>query len=385
MPHRLHYRKPLTSLSTYIKFCSRTLAVDDQSEETVPRLKSVWSLVRNALGEPLPAYQELTIAGDRCRSGEDFDSEVEENIDELDENLVRCPSKGRERGYHEAEPNDGINRLKTRMTNAHSPSSKEVDLKHQLPGLLRPPVGDLWDSVEVEEVAKHGTLPTSKDKDQVAHKLTTSASRGSTLYRGSLTPLPSCIPPTPLNHYRPHDYVFRKYLDDQHGIRYAYAARFSRSMKKLEFHKHGDHKWSHNDLSRVDDFINFWASRDLKVSARAGGKKKESGTAWRGKNDSLTAPTNHATVGDVEDSSYIRGQTPEVDSDDGTTDISTLESEDAVINKSTNDPISSNKPDNQLTAEIRAPLWIRAMDADLKGDYATADKLFQVIRNLRTI
>ncbi|KAH9462446.1 hypothetical protein Pst134EB_006339 [Puccinia striiformis f. sp. tritici] len=93
MPHRLHYRKPLTSLSTYIKFCSRTLAVDDQSEETVPRLKSVWSLVRNALGEPLPAYQELTIAGDRCRSGEDFDSEVEENIDELDENLVRCPSK----------------------------------------------------------------------------------------------------------------------------------------------------------------------------------------------------------------------------------------------------------------------------------------------------
>ncbi|POW10662.1 hypothetical protein PSTT_05900 [Puccinia striiformis] len=376
---------PLTSLSTYIKFCSRTLAVDDQSEETVPRLKSVWSLVRNALGEPLPAYQELTIAGDRCRSGEDFDSEVEENIDELDENLVRCPSKGRERGYHEAEPNDGINRLKTRMTNAHSPSSKEVDLKHQLPGLLRPPVGDLWDSVEVEEVAKHGTLPTSKDKDQVAHKLTTSASRGSTLYRGSLTPLPSCIPPTPLNHYRPHDYVFRKYLDDQHGIRYAYAARFSRSMKKLEFHKHGDHKWSHNDLSRVDDFINFWASRDLKVSARAGGKKKESGTAWRGKNDPLTAPTNHATVGDVEDSSYIRGQTPEVDSDDGTTDISTLESEDAVINKSTNDPISSNKPDNQLTAEIRAPLWIRAMDADLKGDYATADKLFQVIRNLRTI
>ncbi|KNE99581.1 hypothetical protein, variant [Puccinia striiformis f. sp. tritici PST-78] len=325
MPHRLHYRKPLTSLSTYIKFCSRTLAVDDQSEETVPRLKSVWSLVRNALGEPLPAYQELTIAGDRCRSGEDFDSEVEENIDELDENLVRCPS-----------------------------NSKEVDLKHQLPGLLRPPVGDLWDSVEVEEVAKHGTLPTSKDKDQVAHKLTTgsltppeksralgssrwlgsspkrvsdaskglgilrvfssgarilpkgqlslaqrpmglayasnngmwrnlqSASRGSTLYRGSLTPLPSCIPPTPLNHYRPHDYVFRKYLDDQHGIRYAYAARFSRSMKKLEFHKHGDHKWSHNDLSRVDDFINFWASRDLKVSARAGGKKKESGTAWRG-------------------------------------------------------------------------------------------------------
>ncbi|KAI9628997.1 hypothetical protein KEM48_011248 [Puccinia striiformis f. sp. tritici PST-130] len=97
---------------------------------------------------------------------------------------------------------------------------------------------------------------------------------------------------------------FRKYLDDQHGIRYAYAARFSRSMKKLEFHKHGDHKWSHNDLP----------------------------------------------------------------------------DEDAVINKSTNDPISSNKPDNQLTAEIRAPLWIRAMDADLKGDYATADKLFQVIR-----
>ncbi|POW19786.1 hypothetical protein PSHT_04275 [Puccinia striiformis] len=385
MQHRLHYRKPLTPLSTYIKFRPRTLAVDDQSEETFPRLKSMWSLVRNALGEPLPAYQELTIAGDRCRRGEDFDSEVEENIDELDENLVRCPSKGRERGYHEAEPNDGINRLKTRMTNAHSPSSKEVDLKHQLPGLLRPPVGDLWDSVEVEEVAKHGTLPTSKDKDQVAHKLTTSASRGSTLYRGSLTPLPSCIPPTPLNHYRPHDYVFRKYLDDQHGIRYAYAARFSRSMKKLEFHKHGDHKWSHNDLSRVDDFINFWASRDLKVSARAGGKKKESGTAWRGKNDPLTAPTNHATVGDVEDSSYIRGQTPEVDSDDGTTDISTLESEDAVINKSTNDPISSNKPDNQLTAEIRAPLWIRAMDADLKGDYATADKLFQVIRNLRTI
>ncbi|KAI9628996.1 hypothetical protein KEM48_011247 [Puccinia striiformis f. sp. tritici PST-130] len=155
MPHRLHYRKPLTSLSTYIKFCSRTLAVDDQSEETVPRLKSVWSLVRNALGEPLPAYQELTIAGDRCRSGED------------------STQRGRERGYHEAEPNDGINRLKTRMTNAHSPSSKEVDLKHQLPGLLRPPVGDLWDSVEVEEVAKHGTLPTSKDKDQVAHKLTT--------------------------------------------------------------------------------------------------------------------------------------------------------------------------------------------------------------------
>ncbi|KAI7953954.1 hypothetical protein MJO28_006501 [Puccinia striiformis f. sp. tritici] len=132
--------------------------VDDQSEENSQRLKSTWSRVRNTLGAPLPDYQELTKADDRGPNGEDSDSVSEEDTNETENADIDLPE------YNEADPNNETKQLETCPTDTNPISSgpREFELKqlyHQ----------DL-SSVEVEEVEKHGTLQSRKQKVQAARK-----------------------------------------------------------------------------------------------------------------------------------------------------------------------------------------------------------------------
>ncbi|KAH9449426.1 hypothetical protein KEM48_009240 [Puccinia striiformis f. sp. tritici PST-130] len=191
--------------------------VNDQSEENSQRLKSIWSLVRNALGAPLPDYQELTKADDRGPNGEDSDSELEEDTNGVEEDLVEDSAKSLPEPaepiheetenadidlpeYNEADPNDETKQLETCPvdTNPISSGPGEFELKqlyHQVlksttpstrrlvatsfsyllrkkgisDPLIKLMLKDL-SSVEVEEVAKHGTLHTRKQKVQAARK-----------------------------------------------------------------------------------------------------------------------------------------------------------------------------------------------------------------------
>ncbi|KAH9456169.1 hypothetical protein Pst134EA_011683 [Puccinia striiformis f. sp. tritici] len=144
--------------------------VDDQSEENSQRLKSTWSRVRNTLGAPLPDYQELTKADDRGPNGEDSDSVSEEDTNETENADIDLPE------YNEADPNNETKQLETCPTDTNPISSgpREFELKqlyHQVLMSTTPSSRRLdLSSVEVEEVEKHGTLQSRKQKVQAARK-----------------------------------------------------------------------------------------------------------------------------------------------------------------------------------------------------------------------
>ncbi|KAI9608174.1 hypothetical protein KEM48_003442 [Puccinia striiformis f. sp. tritici PST-130] len=163
MSSRLH-SKDLTSSSL------PPSEVDDQSEENSQRLKSTWSRVRNTLGAPLPDYQELTKADDRGPNGEDSDSVSEEDTNETENADIDLPE------YNEADPNNETKQLETCPTDTNPISSgpREFELKqlyHQVLMSTTPSSRRLdLSSVEVEEVEKHGTLQSRKQKVQAARK-----------------------------------------------------------------------------------------------------------------------------------------------------------------------------------------------------------------------
>ncbi|KAI9614009.1 hypothetical protein H4Q26_009863 [Puccinia striiformis f. sp. tritici PST-130] len=76
------------------------------------KTQSIWSLVRNALGAPLPDYQELTKADDRGPNGEDSDSELEEDTNGVEEDLVE----------------DSASPPRTRGTNSRRDENADIDL-----------------------------------------------------------------------------------------------------------------------------------------------------------------------------------------------------------------------------------------------------------------
>ncbi|KAI9623580.1 hypothetical protein KEM48_009475, partial [Puccinia striiformis f. sp. tritici PST-130] len=123
--------------------------VNDQSEENSQRLKSIWSLVRNALGHPcqtIRSSQKLTIG---VRMAKIPTRKPAEPIHEETENAdIDLPE------YNEADPNDETKQLETCPVDTNPISS----------GLGRFELG------RSGKVAKHGTLHTRKQKVQAARK-----------------------------------------------------------------------------------------------------------------------------------------------------------------------------------------------------------------------
>jgi hypothetical protein len=74
---------------TLAKDLTPSLSLNDhESDENSQRLNCIWNLVRNALGAPLPDYQELTKVEEETPNGEGSDSDIEDNVNEVEHDLL---------------------------------------------------------------------------------------------------------------------------------------------------------------------------------------------------------------------------------------------------------------------------------------------------------
>jgi hypothetical protein len=191
-------------------------SVEDESEENSQRIRRIWNFVRNALGAPLPDYQNLTKVPDVSPDGEASDSNSEGDASEADDELSKEPSKSLEEpkkplmeqvedpDFELAEfvedQNDETKSPETCPTKTDSTSQPSNDVKLQqllqqvlkstTPSsrrlvatsfayllrkkgiselLIKLMLNDL-NQVEVDEVATHGALQPRKHKVQVARK-----------------------------------------------------------------------------------------------------------------------------------------------------------------------------------------------------------------------
>ncbi|PLW07629.1 hypothetical protein PCANC_26290 [Puccinia coronata f. sp. avenae] len=191
-------------------------SVKDESEENSQRIRRIWNFVRNALGAPLPDYQNLTKVPDVSPDGEASDSNSEGDASEADDELSKEPSKSLEEpkkplmeqvedpDFELAEfvedQNDETKSPETCPTKTDSTSQPSNDVKLQqllqqvlkstTPSsrrlvatsfayllrkkgiselLIKLMLNDL-NQVEVDEVATHGALQPRKHKVQVARK-----------------------------------------------------------------------------------------------------------------------------------------------------------------------------------------------------------------------
>ncbi|KAI7951688.1 hypothetical protein MJO28_007372 [Puccinia striiformis f. sp. tritici] len=140
------------------------------------------------------------------------------------------------------------------------------------------------------------------------------------------------------------------------------------------------------------------APKDITVDATQAGnaalratsaKRTKPNNGRRGKSVSLAAPTDQVdggSTGDLDQTEHVPvPDTLDVNTSclDGMRDIPSSDDEDVVIgkltHKSTDKSTSINK--ESMSSETRKFLWKLAMDADLKGNAAMANKLFQMTRN----
>ncbi|KAA1117820.1 U3 snoRNP protein [Puccinia graminis f. sp. tritici] len=184
---------------------------DHESDENSHRLKSIWNLVRNALGAPLPDYQELTKVDEETPEGEGSDSEIEDDVNEVEHDLLEDPTNPLEEPtkpideeiedadidspeFNQVDPNDATKpldeltpdgpkefettQLLHQVLKSTTPSSRRLVAtsfsyllrkKGISEPLIRLMLNDL-NTVEGDEIAKHGTLQARKQKVQVARK-----------------------------------------------------------------------------------------------------------------------------------------------------------------------------------------------------------------------
>ncbi|KAI9612208.1 hypothetical protein H4Q26_008302 [Puccinia striiformis f. sp. tritici PST-130] len=139
-------------------------------EELLTALLYFINLTDDLTSSSLPPSEELTKADDRGPNGEDSDSVSEEDTNETENADIDLPE------YNEADPNNETKQLETCPTDTNPISSgpREFELKqlyHQVLMSTTPSSRRLdLSSVEVEEVEKHGTLQSRKQKVQAARK-----------------------------------------------------------------------------------------------------------------------------------------------------------------------------------------------------------------------
>ncbi|WAQ89021.1 hypothetical protein PtA15_10A444 [Puccinia triticina] len=187
-------------------------SADNESEENFQRLKSIWKLVRNALGAPLPNYQDLDKVDDESPDAEESDSDLEDDVDQAEEDLLDELNKSliepnkpinAENAdidlpeFNEADQNDEtkppddltpdgpkefqLNQLVHQVLKSTTPSTRRLVAtsfsyllrkKGISEPLIRLMLKDL-NTIESDEIAKHDNLQPRKQKIQAARRGTT--------------------------------------------------------------------------------------------------------------------------------------------------------------------------------------------------------------------